>query len=106
MSSVCPWNPWDSCCRCLLLDEAALPAHSDFLFRSRRRHIEQSTHAVGGENHVAAIWAAHQVKIGLVANSFGMADQKLLAARELDQECAESTTPTEAPAGGVPLVLG
>jgi hypothetical protein len=41
----------------------------------------------------------------LSAIDFGVADQKLVAARELKQEGAERTMATECPAGDVKLVL-
>src|SRR5205823_1819724 len=66
--------------------------------------IKQSRHTLGREDHVAAIGAPHEVKGILATNGLGVADQKLVAAGEFNQECAKGTTSAECPARNVELV--
>src|SRR5262249_11007345 len=75
------------------------------LSRRCRRQTEQPRHAFASEDYVAAIGTAHHIKVGLIANGFGVAHLKLLATCELDQECTKWTTSPERPVRGGELIL-
>src|SRR5881409_254129 len=76
---LCPWSP---------AGVRPLCRQRRQLFRCSR-HVEHSRHGFGREDLVTAVGTAAHVEMLFVANGFGMADQKLGSARELDHEGAK-----------------